>query len=166
MCISQLCYNIFYICIRIRLSKVAFVIQAKRIRCDSVFRRSSLQSPGQVESPYGNCCTHITRLRFLVELTQTELLTEVMQKFGQDFCPGLTPSSHQALAATCSFPHQRDRREKWKGESWTTRGLREGQFNRESRSCAHKQRKPRKLFCLPAGRQVFSTSRRAGPQYG
>lgn len=117
MCISQLCYNIFYICIRIRLSKVAFVIQAKRIHCDSVFRRSSLQSPGQVESPYGNCCTHITRLRFLVELTQTELLTEVMQKFGQEFCPGLTPSSHQALAATCSFPHQWDRREKWKGES-------------------------------------------------
>lgn len=108
---------------------------------------------------HGNCCTHITRLRFLVELTQ------VMQKFGQDFCPGLTPSSHQALAATCSFPHQWDRREKWKGESWTTRGLREGQFNRESRSCAHKQRKPRKSFRLPAGRQVFSTSRRAGPQY-
>lgn len=92
--LTALSHNIFYICIRIRLSKVVFVIQAKRIGCDSVFRKSSLRSPGQVESPYGNCCTHITRLRFLVELTQTELLTEVMQKFGQDFCPGLTPSSH------------------------------------------------------------------------
>lgn len=44
---------------------MVFVIQAKRISCDSVFRKSSLWSPGQVGSPGRNCCTHITRPKVL-----------------------------------------------------------------------------------------------------
>lgn len=79
----------FFVCVcvyiykRIKLSKSVLFIQAKRFGCDSVFRRFSLLNPGRVESSYRNCCMHVTSPIYSVELIETELLTEVTQKFRQ-----------------------------------------------------------------------------------
>lgn len=96
ICMSQLSCSIFHVCIRIRLSKVVFVIQTNRVSCDSVFRKSSLWGPGWVEGPYRNCCTHMTRPgSWWSSLSSCRALGRIS-----------VPPSHQALAVTlaCSPP--------------------------------------------------------------